>query len=73
MTLDDLAPRICVIPLHGGHSTLTTKIGRACGLTPIHLDPLDHIPKLRDGYRIGHRTLYPMLQAMERVGMPNPA
>jgi adenylate kinase family enzyme len=45
MTLDDLGPRICVMgPSNSGKSTLATAIGRARGLTPIHLDLLYHIP-----------------------------
>ena len=45
MTLDDLGPRICVMgPSNSGKSTLATAIGRARGLTPIHLDQLYHIP-----------------------------
>lgn len=45
MTLDDLGPRICIMgPSNSGKSTLATAIGRARGLTPIHLDQLYHIP-----------------------------
>jgi adenylate kinase family enzyme len=45
MTLDDLGPRICVMgPSNSGKSTLATAIGRARGLTPIHLDQLFHMP-----------------------------
>lgn len=45
MTLDDLGPRICIMgPSNSGKSTLATAIGRARGLTPIHLDLLYHIP-----------------------------
>ncbi len=44
-TLDDLGPRICVMgPSNSGKSTLATAIGRARGLTPIHLDQLHHMP-----------------------------
>jgi adenylate kinase family enzyme len=45
MTLDDLGPRICVMgPSNSGKSTLAVVIGRARGLTPIHLDQLYHLP-----------------------------
>jgi adenylate kinase family enzyme len=45
MTLDDLGPRICVMgPSNSGKSTLAAAIGRARGLTPIHLDQLYHLP-----------------------------
>jgi adenylate kinase family enzyme len=45
MTLDDLGPRICIMgPSNSGKSTLATAIGRARGLTPIHLDLFFHLP-----------------------------
>jgi adenylate kinase family enzyme len=45
MTLDDLGSRICIMgPSNSGKSTLATMIGRARGLTPIHLDQLYHRP-----------------------------
>jgi adenylate kinase family enzyme len=45
MTLDDLGPRICIMgPSNSGKSTLAAVIGRARGLTPIHLDQLYHLP-----------------------------
>jgi adenylate kinase family enzyme len=45
MTLDDLGTRICIMgPSNSGKSTLATAIGRARGLTPIHLDVLYHRP-----------------------------
>lgn len=45
MTLDDLGLRICIMgPSNSGKSTLATAIGRARGLTPIHLDQLFHLP-----------------------------
>lgn len=45
MTLDDLGPRICIMgPSNSGKSTLAAAIGRARGLTPIHLDLLYHLP-----------------------------
>ncbi|MGH7153183.1 MAG: hypothetical protein ACREF3_04580 [Acetobacteraceae bacterium] len=45
MTLDELGPRICIMgPSSSGKSTLATMIGRARGLTPIHLDQLYHLP-----------------------------
>jgi adenylate kinase family enzyme len=45
MTLDDLGPRICIMgPSNSGKSTLATAIGRARGLTPIHLGQLHHWP-----------------------------
>ena len=31
-------------PSNSGKSTLAAAIGRACGLTPIHLDQLHHLP-----------------------------
>jgi adenylate kinase family enzyme len=46
MTLDDLGSRICILgPSNSGKSTLAAVIGRARGLTPIHLDQLYHLPK----------------------------
>ena len=45
MTLNDLGPRICIMgPSNSGKSTLATAVGRARGLTPIHLDLLYHRP-----------------------------
>lgn len=45
MILDDLGSRICIIgPSNSGKSTLAATIGRARGLTPIHLDQLYHRP-----------------------------
>ena len=46
MILDSLGPRICVMgPSNSGKSTLAAAIGRARGLTPIHLDQLYHFPQ----------------------------
>lgn len=43
--LDDLGLRICIMgPSNSGKSTLAVAIGRAQGLTPIHLDVLYHLP-----------------------------
>jgi adenylate kinase family enzyme len=43
MSLGHLGPRICIMgPSNSGKSTLATAIGRARGLTPIHLDQLHH-------------------------------
>jgi adenylate kinase family enzyme len=45
MTIDDLGPRICIMgPSNSGKSTLAAAVGRARGLTPIHLDLLFHRP-----------------------------
>jgi adenylate kinase family enzyme len=45
LILDDLGPRICIMgPSNSGKSTLASAIGRARGLTPIHLDQLHHRP-----------------------------
>jgi adenylate kinase family enzyme len=45
MTLDGLGSRICIMgPSNSGKSTLATAIGRARGLTPVHLDKLHHLP-----------------------------
>jgi adenylate kinase family enzyme len=45
MTIDDLGPRICIMgPSNSGKSTLAAAVGRARGLTPIHLDLLYHRP-----------------------------
>lgn len=45
MTLDELGQRICILgPSNSGKSTLAVAIGRACSLTPIHLDQLHHQP-----------------------------
>jgi len=45
MKLDDLGTRICIMgPSSSGKSTLAQAIGRRCGLTPIHLDQLYHLP-----------------------------
>jgi adenylate kinase family enzyme len=44
MTLDDLGSRICIMgPSNSGKSTMAAAIGRARGLTPIHLDQLYHL------------------------------
>jgi adenylate kinase family enzyme len=45
MTLDDLGPRICIMgPSGSGKSTLAQAIARHCGLSPVHLDQLHHLP-----------------------------
>lgn len=45
MTLDALGPRICIMgPSNSGKSTLAVAIGRARGLSPVHLDQLRHRP-----------------------------
>lgn len=45
MKLDDLGTRICILgPSNSGKSTLAIAIGRQRGLSPIHLDQLQHRP-----------------------------
>lgn len=43
--LSDLGPRICILgPSNSGKSSLADAIGRARGLSPVHLDQLHHLP-----------------------------
>lgn len=45
MQLSDLGERICILgPSNSGKSTLAVAISRQRGLTPIHLDQLQHFP-----------------------------
>lgn len=45
MTLASLGPRICIVgPSNSGKSTLAEAIARKCGLEPVHLDRLYHLP-----------------------------
>lgn len=45
MTLEDLGTRICILgPSNSGKSTLAVAIARKRGLSPIHLDQMQHRP-----------------------------
>jgi adenylate kinase family enzyme len=45
VSLRELGERICILgPSNSGKSTLANAIARKCGLKPIHLDQLYHLP-----------------------------